>query len=77
MGAPRLSDDHYEAIVVGSGFGGAVAAWRADGETHVELWEHPRPSQQRNRSIERIAILGRVPAETKPHAPRIRTQISM
>lgn len=28
MGVPRLGDDDYAAIVVGSGFGGAVAACR-------------------------------------------------
>jgi UDP-2,3-diacylglucosamine pyrophosphatase LpxH len=54
-----------------------VRVRRAGAETHVELWEHPRPSQQRTRSIERLAIPGRLPAEPEPRLPRIRTQISM
>ncbi len=29
----------------------------------VELWEHPKPARVRLRSAERIAILGRLPAQ--------------
>ena len=41
-----------------------------DDGVHVELWEHPRPASQRLRPTERLAILGRLPAQpaagTKP-----------
>jgi UDP-2,3-diacylglucosamine pyrophosphatase LpxH len=54
-----------------------VRVYRADGKTQVELWEHPRPSQQRIRSIERLAALGRVPAEPETRVPHIRAQLSL
>jgi hypothetical protein len=52
-----------------------VRVSRAAGQTQVELWEHPRPSQQRTRSIERLAILGRFPAQPATRSPHIRRQI--
>jgi hypothetical protein len=54
-----------------------VRVYRADGETQVELWEHPRPSQQRTRRIGRLAILGRFPVEPDSRSARVRTQISL
>ncbi len=45
-------------------------AYLGDDGVHVELWEHPKPASQRPRLIERLAILGRLPAQpaagTKP-----------
>ena len=54
-----------------------VRVRRAGAETHVELWEHPRPSHRRARTIERLAILGRLPAEPETRLPRVRTHISV
>ena len=34
----------------------------------VELWEHPKPAPQRLRTTERLAILGRLPAQPAPGA---------
>ncbi len=39
----------------------------------VELWEHPKPSRVQLRAVERIAILGRQPAQPAEDAePRVR-----
>jgi hypothetical protein len=39
----------------------------------VELWEHPKPTRVRLRAAERIAILGRLPAQpAKDTKPRVR-----
>jgi UDP-2,3-diacylglucosamine pyrophosphatase LpxH len=40
-----------------------VRVYRLEGETQVELWEHPRPAVQRMQVVERLALLGRAPAE--------------
>jgi Calcineurin-like phosphoesterase len=45
-----------------------VRVYRADGETRVELWEHPRPAAQRMQVVERLALLGRAPAEQAEEA---------
>jgi UDP-2,3-diacylglucosamine pyrophosphatase LpxH len=39
---------------------------RLDGSNmRVELWDHPRPSAQRLRVVERLAVAGRLPAEPR------------
>jgi UDP-2,3-diacylglucosamine pyrophosphatase LpxH len=40
-----------------------------DGAIQAELWEHPRPSSQRLRLAERLAVTGRLPAEPPAGAP--------
>ena len=41
-------------------------------EVVAELWEHPKPAPRRLRAAERLAVLGRQPAQPAPHAkPRI------
>jgi UDP-2,3-diacylglucosamine pyrophosphatase LpxH len=40
-----------------------VRASLVNGTIEVELWEHPRPSVQRMRVAERLAVAGRLPAE--------------
>jgi hypothetical protein len=40
-----------------------VRVSRQDGAISVELWEHPRPTPQRLRTVERLAIAGRLSAE--------------
>jgi UDP-2,3-diacylglucosamine pyrophosphatase LpxH len=40
-----------------------------DGGIQAELWEHPRPSSQRMRLAERLAVAGRLPAEPQAGAP--------
>jgi len=50
-----------------------VRICRDRGEMRVELWEHPRPSSQRLRIVERLAVAGRLPVEPEAGAsPRIR-----
>jgi UDP-2,3-diacylglucosamine pyrophosphatase LpxH len=46
-----------------------VRVYREGGATHIELWEHPRPSLQRMRVAERLAVAGRLPAEPEDDAP--------
>ena len=47
-----------------------VRVYLDDSEVHVELWEHPKPARSRLRATERLAVLGRLPAQpaadTKP-----------
>lgn len=54
---PKFVQTHARAYLGGDG-------------VQVELWEHPKPAPQRLRSTERLAILGRLPAQpaagTKP-----------
>jgi Calcineurin-like phosphoesterase len=55
-----------------------VRVYRDDGAIQVELWEHSRPSPRQLRMVERLAVLGRLPAEPEHHAPpqvRQRTSI--
>lgn len=40
-----------------------------EGRVQVELWQRPRPAQHRLRAIERLAILGRGPAQPPATAP--------
>jgi hypothetical protein len=50
-----------------------VRVFLGDSVVHVELWEHPKPAPVRLRVVERIWILGRLPAQTAEDAePRIR-----
>jgi predicted phosphodiesterase len=46
-----------------------VRVFRGPEETEVELWEHPRPAPQRLRLAERLAAVGRMPAEPDPETP--------
>jgi UDP-2,3-diacylglucosamine pyrophosphatase LpxH len=42
-------------------------------EVQVELWEHPKPAPRRLRAVERLAVLGRLPAQPTADAkPRVR-----
>ena len=44
----------------------------------VELWEHPRPSPQRLRAVERLAIAGRLPREQGvDRSPRVRARTTV
>jgi Calcineurin-like phosphoesterase len=44
----------------------------------VELWEHPRPSPQRLRAVERLAIAGRLPREQgEDRSPRVRARTTV
>lgn len=50
-----------------------VRVFRTTAGLEVELWEHPRPTRQRLLAVERLAILGRVPAEPAgSEKPRVR-----
>jgi hypothetical protein len=62
--APRGSSP--EARKAGDGHAPALA-----------IWEQPRPAQQRLRWLERLAVLGRVPAEPGTRMPHVRSQISL
>jgi hypothetical protein len=42
-----------------------VRVYRSSSGFEVELWEHPRPSKQRLSVAERLAVLGRLPAEPR------------
>jgi 3',5'-cyclic AMP phosphodiesterase CpdA len=55
-----------------------VRVHRGTNRTEVELWEHPRPAPQRLRVAERLAALGRMPAEPDPDAsPRVLARMSV
>jgi UDP-2,3-diacylglucosamine pyrophosphatase LpxH len=55
-----------------------VRVYRGDGATQVELWEHPRPSPRRLRAVERLAVVGPLPAEPEHRArPRVRQRTSI
>jgi hypothetical protein len=55
-----------------------VRVYRDNQTTQVELWEHPRPVQQRLRFAERLAVAGRLPAEPASRAsPRVRARTSV
>ena len=55
-----------------------VRVYRANGATQVELWEHPRPSPRQLRVVERLAVVGRLPAEPEYGAsPRVRQRIAI
>jgi UDP-2,3-diacylglucosamine pyrophosphatase LpxH len=55
-----------------------VRVYRDNRTTQVELWEHPRPSAQRLRVAERIAVAGRLPAEPEADAsPRVRARATV
>jgi Calcineurin-like phosphoesterase len=44
----------------------------------VELWEHPRPSPQRLRAVERLAVAGRLPKdEGEDRSPRVRARTTV
>jgi UDP-2,3-diacylglucosamine pyrophosphatase LpxH len=54
-----------------------VRVYREDTGLQVELWEHPRPSSQSLRVVERLAVAGRLPAEPQATSPRVRARISV
>jgi UDP-2,3-diacylglucosamine pyrophosphatase LpxH len=57
---PKFVQTHVRVFLGGSG-------------VCVELWEHPKPARVRLRAAERIAILGRLPAQPAQDArPRVR-----
>jgi Calcineurin-like phosphoesterase len=44
----------------------------------AELWEHPRPSQQKLLAVERLAVAGRLPAESDDDGPpRVRDRATV
>jgi hypothetical protein len=52
-----------------------VRVYRTPVGLEVELWEHPRPARQRPLNAERLAVLGRLPAEPDgAGAPRVRAR---
>lgn len=52
-----------------------VRVYRDNGETQVELWEHPRPAKQRLRVAERLAVTGRLATEPDADAaPQVRAR---
>lgn len=55
-----------------------VRIYRDKDATRIELWEHPRPSAQRLRIVERLAIAGRLPIEPEEGAvPVIRASVAV
>lgn len=51
---------------------------RSSAGIEVELWEHPRPSPQRIRAVERLAIAGRLPREeSEDRSPRVRARTTV
>ena len=64
MFVPKFAQTHARVYLDGSG-------------VRAELWEHPRPTPHHLRTAERIAILGRLPAQPAPDStPRVaRTEV--
>ena len=59
MFVPKFAQTHARVYLDGSG-------------VRAELWEHPRPTPHHLRTAERIAILGRLPAQPAPDSkPRV------
>jgi UDP-2,3-diacylglucosamine pyrophosphatase LpxH len=55
-----------------------VRVYRDEGAIQVELWEHPRPSPRALRVVERLAVLGRLPAAPEHGSPpRVRQRTSI
>jgi UDP-2,3-diacylglucosamine pyrophosphatase LpxH len=55
-----------------------VRVYRDDGAIQVELWEHPRPSPKQLRVLERLAVIGRLPAEPDHRPPpSVRQRVSI
>jgi UDP-2,3-diacylglucosamine pyrophosphatase LpxH len=55
-----------------------VRIYRDGRAIQVQLWDHPRASAQRLRIVERLAVLGRLPAEPEESAsPRVRASASV
>jgi hypothetical protein len=55
-----------------------VRVYGDNGATQGELWEHPRPSPRQLRVVERLAVVGRLPAEPEYGAsPRVRHRIAI
>jgi hypothetical protein len=53
-----------------------VRVYKTNAGLHVEHWEHPRPARQRLLLVERLAIVGRLPAEPgAAEAPRVRARL--
>jgi hypothetical protein len=54
-----------------------VRVYRGSDAVEVELWEHPRATRQQLRVAERLAVLGRLPAEPDVSTPRVRARTSV
>jgi hypothetical protein len=54
-----------------------VRVYRGSSAIQVELWEHPRPAPQRLRVVERLAVVGRLPAEPDDASPHVRADASV
>jgi hypothetical protein len=66
------------AVYVGRFVQAHVRLSRSSEGIEVELWEHPRPSPQRIRAVERLAIAGRLPREQgENRSPRVRARATV
>ena len=66
------------AVYVGRFVQTHVRLSRSSEGIEVELWEHPRPSAQRIRAVERLAIAGRLPGEpSEDRSPRVRARTTV
>jgi hypothetical protein len=55
-----------------------VRVFVQDGQLRVELWEHPKPAQQRLSRIERLLSWGRRPPQPPPDSrPRVRASATV
>jgi UDP-2,3-diacylglucosamine pyrophosphatase LpxH len=55
-----------------------VRVYRVAEGIEIELWEHPRPSSDQPRTVERLAASGRMPPEPDPGTPpRVRARRSV
>jgi UDP-2,3-diacylglucosamine pyrophosphatase LpxH len=70
LGMPRVFVDRFVQT--------HVRVRRDDGAVSVELWEHPRPTPQRLRIVERLAVAGRLGGESVGDTrPRILASVSV
>ncbi len=70
LGMPRVFVDRFVQT--------HVRVYRQDGAISVELWEHPRPTPQRLRIVERLAVAGRLSAEAVGDTrPKVRARVSV
>ncbi len=68
LGMPRVFVDRFVQT--------HVRVTRRDGAISVELWEHPRPTSQRLRVVERLAVAGRLSAEAVDDTrPKVRAKV--
>lgn len=54
-----------------------VRVHRSATRLEIELWEHPRPAEQRLLGVERLAVARRVPTEPNDPSPRVRVRTSV